>query len=73
MPPIPTIGILPPAGTRKPSARQSADRRPLNPPTTLEIFGRRVSTSMTIARNVFTSETASAPASSAARGTTRRR
>ncbi len=32
-----------------------------------EIFGRRVSTSMTIARNVLTSDTASAPASSAAR------
>src|ERR1043166_7635104 len=40
---------------------------PLSPPTTLEIFGRRVSTSMTIARNVLTSDTASAPASSAAR------
>ena len=32
-----------------------------------EIFGRRDSTSMTIARKVFTSETASAPASSDAR------
>ena len=40
---------------------------PLRPPTTFEIFGRRVSTSMTIARNVLTSDTASAPASSAAR------
>ena len=40
---------------------------PLRPPTTFESFGRRVSTSMTIARNVLTSETASAPASSAAR------
>ena len=33
----------------------------------LESFGRRVSTSMAIARNVLTSDTASAPASSAAR------
>ena len=40
---------------------------PLSPPMPFEIFGRRVSTSMTIARNVFTSDTASAPASSAAR------
>ena len=40
---------------------------PLRPPTMLEIFGRRDSTSMTIARNVLTSDTASAPASSAAR------
>ena len=34
---------------------------------TFESFGRRVSTSMAIARNVLTSEIASAPASSAAR------
>ena len=40
---------------------------PLRPPITLLSTGRRVSTSMAIARNVFTSETASAPASSAAR------
>jgi hypothetical protein len=40
---------------------------PLNPPTMFESFGRRVSTSMAIARNVLTSDTASAPASSAAR------
>ena len=40
---------------------------PLKPPNTLEIFGRRVSTSIAIARNVLTSDTASAPASSAAR------
>ena len=40
---------------------------PLSPPRILEILGRRVSTSMTIARNVLTSDTASAPASSAAR------
>ena len=40
---------------------------PLSPPTTFEIFGRRDSTSMTIARNVLTSDTASAPASSDAR------
>ena len=39
---------------------------PLRPPTMFESFGRRVSTSMAIARNVFTSDTASAPASSAA-------
>ena len=39
---------------------------PLRPPTTFEIFGRRVSTSIAIARNVLTSDTASAPASSAA-------
>src|SRR4029078_7106220 len=32
----------------------------------LEIFGRRDSTSITMARNVLTSDTASAPASSAA-------
>ena len=40
---------------------------PLRPPSTLVSFGRRVSTSMAIARNVLTSDTASAPASSAAR------
>ena len=40
---------------------------PLSPPTMFDSFGRRVSTSIAIARNVFTSETASAPASSAAR------
>ena len=40
---------------------------PLRPPTTFEIFGWRVSMSMTIARNVLTSDTASAPPSSAAR------
>ena len=34
---------------------------------TFDSFGRRVSTSIAIARNVFTSDTASAPASSAAR------
>ena len=34
---------------------------------TLLIFGRRVSTSIAIARKVFTRDTASAPASSAAR------
>src|ERR1700730_8520383 len=39
---------------------------PLRPPTMFEIFGRRDSTSMTIARNVLTSDTASAPASSEA-------
>ena len=39
---------------------------PLRPPSTLLIFGRRVSTSMAIARKVLTSDTASAPASSAA-------
>ena len=40
---------------------------PLRPPMTFESFGRRVSTSIAIARNVLTSDTASAPASSAAR------
>jgi hypothetical protein len=40
---------------------------PLSPPMPFEIFGRRVSTSITIARNVLTSDTASAPASSASR------
>ncbi len=40
---------------------------PLRPPMPLVSFGRRVSTSMAIARNVLTSDTASAPASSAAR------
>ena len=45
---------------------------PLRPPTTFEIFGRRVSTSITMARNVLTSDTASAPASSAARARTTR-
>ena len=40
---------------------------PLRPPTMLVSFGRRVSTSIAIARNVLTSEIASAPASSAAR------
>ena len=39
---------------------------PLNPPTMFESFGRRVSTSIAIARNVLTSDTASSPASSAA-------
>ena len=39
---------------------------PLSPPTMFDRRGRRVSTSMAIARNVFTSDTASAPASSAA-------
>src|SRR6476619_6317479 len=40
---------------------------PLKPPMPFDSSGRRVSTSMAIARNVFTSDTASAPASSAAR------
>ncbi len=40
---------------------------PLSPPTMFESFGRRVSMSMAIARNVLTSDTASAPASSDAR------
>ena len=40
---------------------------PLRPPSTFDSFGRRVSTSMAIARNVLTSEMASAPASSDAR------
>ncbi len=39
---------------------------PLRPPTMFDRFGRRVSTSMAIARKVLTSDTASAPASSAA-------
>ena len=39
---------------------------PLRPPITFDSFGRRVSTSIAIARNVLTSDTASAPASSAA-------
>ena len=39
---------------------------PLKPPTMFDSFGRRVSTSMAIARKVLTSDTASAPASSAA-------
>jgi hypothetical protein len=39
---------------------------PLSPPTMFESFGRLVSTSIAMARNVLTSETASAPASSAA-------
>ena len=40
---------------------------PLRPPTMFDSFGRRVSTSMAMARKVLTSETASAPASSDAR------
>ena len=40
---------------------------PLSPPTMFVSFGRRVWTSIAIARNVLTSEMASAPASSAAR------
>ncbi len=40
---------------------------PLSPPTMFDSRGRRVSTSIAMARNVFTSDTASAPASSAAR------
>ena len=39
---------------------------PLSPPTMFVSFGRRVCTSIAIARNVLTSEMASAPASSAA-------
>ena len=39
---------------------------PLNPPTTLDSRGRRVSTSMAMARNVLTRDAASAPASRAA-------
>src|SRR5664279_215498 len=42
---------------------------PDNPAVTLEILGRRVSASIAIATKVFTSEMASAPASSAARAT----
>ena len=40
---------------------------PLSPPTMFDSLGRRVSTSIAMARNVLTSETASAPASSDAR------
>src|SRR4051812_41446967 len=40
---------------------------PLSPPTTFEIFGRRDSMSITMARKVLTSDSASAPASSDAR------
>src|SRR6266550_4005947 len=53
-----------------PDQRIHAIRRiagPLSPPMPFEIFGRLVSTSRTMARNVFTSDTASAPASSEAR------
>ena len=68
MPPMPITGIFT-------VCRHSCTMRtaigliagPLRPPTTFEIFGLRVSTSITIARNVLTSDTASAPASSAAR------
>ena len=40
---------------------------PLSPPMPFDSSGVRVSTSMTMARKVLTSDTASAPASSAAR------
>ncbi len=68
MPPMPMIGIVI-------ACRHSYTIRtaiglmagPLRPPTIFDSFGRRVSTSMAIARNVLTSDTASAPASSAAR------
>src|SRR2546427_473128 len=68
IPPMPMIGIF--TACRHSYTIRTAIGRiagPLNPPTMFEIFGRRVSTSMTIARNVFTSDTASAPPSSAAR------
>src|SRR6266540_3987889 len=68
MPPMPMIGIC--TACRHSYTMRTAIGRmagPLRPPTMFEIFGRRVSTSITIARNVFTSDTASAPASSAAR------
>src|SRR3984893_4490533 len=68
IPPIPRMGI-------RTAWRHSYTIRtamglmagPLRPPTMFESFGRRVSTSMTMARNVLTRDTASAPASSAAR------
>ena len=68
MPPMPMIGILI-AWKHSQTMRTAIGRMagPLRPPSTLESFGRRVSTSMAIARNVLTSDTASAPASSAAR------
>ena len=68
MPPMPTIGIF--TAWRHSCTMRTAIGRiagPLRPPTPFEIFGRRVSTSITIARKVLTSDTASAPASSAAR------
>ena len=66
-PPMPTIGMRT-ASWHSYTMRTAMGRMagPLRPPTTLDSRGRRVSTSMAIARNVLTSETASAPASSAA-------
>ena len=55
------------ARTRTPCApRSGGSPGRSGPPMTFESFGRRVSTSIAIARNVLTSDTASAPASSAA-------
>ena len=67
MPPMPMIGMR--IFCRHSYTMRTAIGRiagPLSPPTMFESFGRRVSTSMAIARNVLTSDTASAPASSAA-------
>ena len=68
MPPMPRIGIF--TACRHSYTMRTAIGRiagPLRPPITFVSFGCRVSTSMAIARNVLTSDTASAPASSAAR------
>ncbi len=66
MPPIPTTGM------RTARAASHVMRTaigliagPLRPPVTLAMRGRRVSTSIASDRNVFTSDTASAPAASA--------
>ena len=67
MPPMPMMGMR--TALRHSYTMRTAMGRiagPLRPPTTLDRSGRRVSTSMAIARKVFTRDTASAPASSAA-------
>jgi len=68
MPPIPMTGMRTRCAhsyTMRTAIGRMAG--PLSPPIPFEIAGRRVSTSITMARNVFTSDTASAPFSSAAR------
>ncbi len=67
MPPMPMMGSLM-AWWHSQTIRTAIGRMagPLRPPMTFDSLGRRVSTSMAMARNVLTSETASAPASAAA-------
>ena len=68
IPPMPMMGIDT-AWRHSYTMRTAIGRMagPLSPPMPFDRIGLRVSTSMAIARNVLTSEMASAPASSAAR------